>query len=123
MCKPTVSSESESNTEEDEINEECVIEEPASNQITPNFSQPSSSSEVTKTKTKSQKKISTFFDRITDTQTEEIDVALGKFVFSTNSSFRMVENQHFKDLVKLLRPSYRVPSRKKMASQILEKVH
>lgn len=58
--------------------------------------------------------------KTTQNQQHEIDLQLGKFVFGTNSAFRIVENPEF---VSLLRPGYILPNRQKLGDQILDEVY
>ncbi|XP_011883980.1 PREDICTED: uncharacterized protein LOC105571117 [Vollenhovia emeryi] len=54
---------------------------------------------------------------------EEIDLALAKFFFGCNISFNVVESQYFKNFVKLLLPTYKPPTRKKLSTNLLDKVY
>lgn len=55
--------------------------------------------------------------------TDSIDLALAEFFFGCNISFNVVESDLFKRFVKILNPSYRVPSRKKLATNLLNRVY
>ncbi|XP_023245165.1 uncharacterized protein LOC111642859 [Copidosoma floridanum] len=55
-----------------------------------------------------------------------LDINLGKFFFSCNIPFRVVENKYFVDFIVSLTKcgiSYKPPSRKFLASTVLRKVH
>ncbi|XP_015120960.1 uncharacterized protein LOC107043818 [Diachasma alloeum] len=52
-----------------------------------------------------------------------VDLALAEFFFGCNVPFNVVESDLFKRFVNSLNPSYRVPSRKKLATKLLNKVH
>lgn len=52
-----------------------------------------------------------------------IDLALAKFFFGCNISFSVVESNLFEEFIKLLNPEYKIPSRKKLSNQLLDKVH
>jgi len=54
---------------------------------------------------------------------EIIDISLAKFFFGCNISFNVVESNLFKEFVQLLNPDYKIPSRKKLSNQLLNKVH
>jgi len=54
---------------------------------------------------------------------EIIDISLAKFFFGCNISFNVVESNLFKEFVQLLNPDYKIPSRKKLLNQLLNKVH
>ncbi|XP_018403329.1 PREDICTED: uncharacterized protein LOC108780192 [Cyphomyrmex costatus] len=52
-----------------------------------------------------------------------IDLALAKFFFGCNISMNVIESELFREFIKLLNPYYKVPSRKKLSHQLLDKVH
>ncbi|XP_072745840.1 uncharacterized protein [Anoplolepis gracilipes] len=54
---------------------------------------------------------------------ELIDLALAKFFFDYNISFNVVESNLFREFIKLPNPDYKVPSRKGLLNQLLDKVH
>lgn len=54
---------------------------------------------------------------------EAIDGALATFFFGCNVAFNVVDSDLFKQFVNCLNPSYKVPSRKRLASTLLDKVH
>jgi len=54
---------------------------------------------------------------------DRIDLALAKFIFSSNIPFKIVENKEFKSFVKLLKPSYTLPTRQYVADTLLDKVY
>lgn len=54
---------------------------------------------------------------------DEIDFALAQFFFGCNISFNVVESQHFKNFLKLLLPTYKPPTRKKLSTKLLDKVY
>jgi hypothetical protein len=41
---------------------------------------------------------------------QELDVKLGKFIFSSHLSFNLLENTRFQDFVTVLNPAYTLPS-------------
>jgi hypothetical protein len=47
----------------------------------------------------------------TPSEKHKIDGQVAKFIFGTNSSFRIVEHPQFTDTLKLLRPGYKPPKR------------
>ena len=49
-----------------------------------------------------------------------IDLQNATFVLATNSSFLTVENQHFQQVVQMLRPGTTVPNRKKVSGDFLD---
>ncbi|XP_015118534.1 uncharacterized protein LOC107042145 [Diachasma alloeum] len=54
---------------------------------------------------------------------DAIDVALAEFFFGCNVSFNVVESDLFRRFVKILNPSYKCPSRKKLATKLLDTIH
>lgn len=54
---------------------------------------------------------------------DELDKALGKFLFSGNISFNILENKEFKNFVNLLNPAYTVPSHDRIGSTVLDAVY
>ena len=53
---------------------------------------------------------------------EDLDKALGRFIFSANISFNVLENKQFQDFIKLINPAYQVPSHDKMGTTVLDEV-
>ena len=51
-----------------------------------------------------------------------IDLQIARFILATNSSFLTVENQHFQQLVQMLRPGTTVPNRKKVSGELLDEI-
>ena len=49
---------------------------------------------------------------------KQLDHQVGKFIYSTNTSFLAVEHREFKKLVQTLRPGYIPPTRKQIGGQI-----
>lgn len=79
-------------------------------------------SDVSERKT-TQSGIGNFVKSISVKSKEEMDKALGRFLFSANISFNVVENQQFQDFIKPLNPAYTVPSHDKIGSTILDEVY
>jgi hypothetical protein len=53
----------------------------------------------------------------------ELDRDVARMVYATNSPFRLVENRHFINLVKDLRPGYQPPSRKDIGGKYLDVIY
>lgn len=70
-----------------------------------------------------QTKMTRITERITAAQKEELDIKLGRFIFSANLPFSVVQNPEFIEFVRGLNPAYRVPSDDAVGSTILEKVY
>ncbi|XP_043285508.1 uncharacterized protein [Venturia canescens] len=54
---------------------------------------------------------------------DAIDLALAKFFFGCNVSFNVIESEVFKSFIHLVKPDYKIPSRKKLSTHLLDKVH
>jgi hypothetical protein len=52
-----------------------------------------------------------------------IDSAVTKMIVAGNCPFRLVEHQAFKDLIHILRPGAKVPTRKQVAGPLLDDLH
>ena len=65
----------------------------------------------------------TFVKTTTANEKQAIDVQVARFIYATNSSFNLVENEEFLALIEMLRPGYRPPSRKEIGSELLELVY
>jgi hypothetical protein len=52
-----------------------------------------------------------------------LDLQLGKFIYSANIPFSIVENTEFKKFCSMMRPSYTPATAKKIGSSILDKVY
>ena len=48
---------------------------------------------------------------------------MARFVFATNSPFRIAENKHFVALLQSLRPGYRPPNRERVSNELLDKIY
>ncbi|XP_011860419.1 PREDICTED: uncharacterized protein LOC105557715 [Vollenhovia emeryi] len=80
------------------------------------FSMTSSNSEMSSTN------LNSFVIRTTNVERKNIDLQIAKFVYSTNSSFRLVEHKEFKNMISLLRPGYKPPNRHTIANELLDNV-
>lgn len=60
---------------------------------------------------------------IADADKNEIDLALAQFFFGCNISFNVIQSQYFKNFMKLLLPTYKPPTRKKLPTKLLDKVY
>ncbi|KAG5685058.1 hypothetical protein PVAND_014259 [Polypedilum vanderplanki] len=58
---------------------------------------------------------------ITEESQNKIDIKLANFFFRTGISLRIVESEIFKELVKELNPSYKLPCTKKLSGAFLDK--
>ena len=64
-----------------------------------------------------------FTSTTSNNQKKELDKAVAKFFYATNTPFNRVEHPTFKALMRALRPSYSPPSRKDLSGPLLEEVH
>lgn len=56
-------------------------------------------------------------------ENERLDELLAMFAFSFKEPVTVLENPNFVNLVKALRPEYKMPSKKKLCSTLLDKCH
>lgn len=52
-----------------------------------------------------------------------MDLQVARFIYGTNSSFRVVEHPEFKKLINMLRPGYNLPTRQTIADNLLDSVY
>lgn len=64
-----------------------------------------------------------FLVRTSSADKQNIDKQIAKAIFATNSSFRCVENVQVKKAIQLLRPGYTPPSRKTIATTLLDEIY
>lgn len=74
-------------------------------------------------KKKNKVNTSAFFDKITPKQKALVDEKLAAFFYGCNIPFRVVESDHFKNFLKALRPAYTPPTRKRLASTLLDEAY
>lgn len=76
-----------------------------------------------KTKSRSHDiKLTQFVDKMTSKEKDEIDTALAKFFFGCNIPFSVSNSDHFKNFIKIIRPSYAPPCRQTLATTLLDRV-
>ncbi|XP_065668004.1 uncharacterized protein LOC136088247 [Hydra vulgaris] len=68
-------------------------------------------------------KIDKFFTRTSLKEKDLFDLQLGRFIYSTNSSFRTVEHKEFKKFINVLHPGYTLPNRTQIGGEILDRVY
>lgn len=61
--------------------------------------------------------------RTSEFEKKKFDLQIGKYIYSTNTSFRAVEHPEFKKLINLMRPGYNPPNRKAISGHILDTVY
>ncbi|KAM7168759.1 ligand-dependent nuclear receptor corepressor-like protein isoform 12-T13 [Macrochelys suwanniensis] len=64
-----------------------------------------------------------FVIRTSRLQKEVNDEKIARFVYATNTPFRMIENPHFINMVQSLTPGYSPPNRADVAGKLLDKVY
>jgi hypothetical protein len=64
-----------------------------------------------------------FIRKVKPHEQNELDLMLGKFIFSSNLSFNSVENPYFQNLLEKLNPAYKIPSRRAIGGSILDNVY
>lgn len=80
-------------------------------------------STVFKSSTPKQTKMKQFVDKMNPAESEKIDMALAEFFFGCNIPLHTVQSEYFKAFVRTLRPSYSVPTRRKLSDALLDKEH
>lgn len=64
-----------------------------------------------------------FAVRTSTMEKKNIDEQVARFIFATNSSFRIVEHPEFKKACSLLRPGYEPPNRRQIGGKLLDDVY
>ncbi|XP_019379387.1 PREDICTED: uncharacterized protein LOC109302279 [Gavialis gangeticus] len=64
-----------------------------------------------------------FVARTSKYQQDTIDEKIARFIYATNSPFRIVNNKHFIDMVESLRPGYTPPGRADIGGRSLDTVY
>lgn len=64
-----------------------------------------------------------FIIKTSEKEKHMLDKQLGRYLYATNSSFRSVENPQFQKFVEMLRPGYKLPTRKQIGESILSEVY
>ncbi|XP_077264016.1 uncharacterized protein LOC143898423 [Temnothorax americanus] len=70
-----------------------------------------------------KRKLDSFVDKISDADKSVIDNQLMKFLCGCNITFDVVESCHFKNLIKLLKPAYKLPSKDIMNTTLLDTMY
>lgn len=71
----------------------------------------------------SQSTLLEHFISTSNRQQQEIDKKLEKAICSSNIPFRVVENRYFMEWVKVLRPTYKLPTAKVVSTRLLDDLH
>jgi len=61
--------------------------------------------------------------KISTNEKKQLDLKLGRFMFSSNIPFNVLTNPYFQEFVKGLNPAYILPSRKQMSEPILNSIY
>lgn len=70
--------------------------------------------------TKNYKNINKFAIKTSSTN---LDLQIARFIYGTNSSFRVVEHPEFKKLINMLRLGYNLPTRQTITGNLLDSVY
>ncbi|KAM4023539.1 uncharacterized protein ACNLHF_028214 [Anomaloglossus baeobatrachus] len=70
-----------------------------------------------------QQSVEKFILKTTTSQKEHFDELIAKFIFATNSSFRLVEHPLFVQMIEGIRPGYKPPSRFDISGKHLQAVY
>ena len=63
-----------------------------------------------------------FVTKTTKSEKEVLDEQIARFIYATNSSFRLVEREQFIKMIRLLRPGYTPSSRFDVAGKLFAAV-
>jgi hypothetical protein len=66
--------------------------------------------------------IDNFVDRVSGEEQEKLEFMLAKTIFAAGVPFTFVENPYFINFIQHIRPSFKLPNRRKLASDLLDKV-
>ncbi|XP_073840169.1 insulator binding factor 1 [Musca autumnalis] len=75
------------------------------------------------TTSNTQTKIKDFFRKINKTDKAKLDIRVARFFFACNVPFVAASNKYFKEFCNQMQPSYKPPSRKRLAGPLLDAVH
>lgn len=70
-----------------------------------------------------QKKITEHVIKTTKKENAIFDVKIARYIYSSNTAFRQVESNTFKDMVTSFRPGYVPPNRARIANDLLDTVY
>ena len=94
------------------LNEQCTPErDPALENTHPNK------------RKKTMNSMTNFIVRTTANEKEAFDIQVARFIYATNSPFKLAENKEFLKLIEMLHPGYTPPNRRALANILLDKVH
>lgn len=65
-----------------------------------------------------QKKIAEHVVKTTQKEREIYDVNIAKYIYSSNTAFRQVETDAFKNMISSLRPGYVPPNRDRISNEL-----
>ena len=71
--------------------------------------------------TKRLTKLDKFIDTVTPTQQSKIKEALAQWIFSSGQPFSVTESAEFEDFIKAVRPGLKLPKRKEISNELLDK--
>lgn len=90
-----------------------------------NLKRPADSKEQVKPKRKMEGnlKLDRYIIKTSEKEKQSFDKQLARYIYATNSSFRTVENPQFQKFVEMIRPGYKLPTRKQIGGTILNEVY
>lgn len=97
-------------------------EEVATNLCSPE-SQQLSSLQPAQGAPKAKVRLSYFFDKVSPQEKEKLDELVANFLFRCSLSFRVVDSVAFKELMSQMRPSYKPPSSRLVATKLLKNTY
>ena len=70
-----------------------------------------------------QLKMDPHVSKTTAKEKSKFDMKVAKFFYACNIPFNAADSPAFKEMIEVLHPGYRPPTRKKIAGQLLDQVH
>ncbi|CAG8551636.1 22364_t:CDS:2 [Racocetra persica] len=67
--------------------------------------------------------IDNFIDNVNENEQETLEFMLAQAIFATGTSFAFIENPYVIKFFQRIRPAFKLPTRKKLANELLDKVY
>lgn len=98
----------------------CLQPQPSSGKPAQHLSSSVSSCSPKVVRTGQTVKLEKYIDKITDSEILNVNEKLSNFFFGCNIPLQVVDSDHFKNFVRSLRPSYKIPGRKALSTTLLD---
>lgn len=70
-----------------------------------------------------QARMNRFLDNMSTGESDKLDLLMAEFFFGCNVPFAACESEYFKKFINALRPAYKPPNRRKLATKLLDKTN